>query len=368
MPTPRRDIPPLASDLEDLTIESQLSKNSEITRQIWGLMATIRTMDWNNQPSSLETSLLWILPLDDSTQSSIFVADYLFDQWRISLLHHLPKSPSAFPCPIHTCSINSEPMASLNLVTSSNKTDAARINGGVRKLKIKKLVNVAEAQASQFAITMEGRVLNPDLQADKVNGLIGFMPAELARGDVNRHWCGPRHSPGGEPGRNKVRVTLSCEKALLFAMELEYDDEVLVVTIKYEKLKGFCGICHKMTHDDNHCPRRVVKPIQDRIVNGRSDWDRNDHRDENKDRQNRRYGDDIFNKNFNDFKGESSQTHEGRRAETPRNCPLQRQLPPEFTAAAEKRETRDWLKMTFQSTETKVMAPGERELWDDGDG
>ncbi|CAN8320301.1 unnamed protein product [Cochlearia groenlandica] len=44
------------------------------------------------------------------------------------------------------------------------------------------------------------------------------------------------------------------------------------------------------------------------------------------------------------------------------NRPLQRQLLPEFTATAEKRETREWVNSVFPSSTAKIMAPGEREL------
>ncbi|CAN8268454.1 unnamed protein product [Cochlearia groenlandica] len=124
-----------------------------------------------------------------------------------------------------------------------------------------------------------------------------------------------------------------------------------------------------MTHDDNSCPLRVVKPGQDR-VNRRTDWDR---RDGPKDRRNRRFGEERQNNPANRYNGNNSQVQEEQRVETQRDPPyqrkLQRQLLPEFMAAdaaeksaAENRETRDWVESSFRATERKVSAPGEREL------
>ncbi|CAN8307842.1 unnamed protein product [Cochlearia groenlandica] len=193
-------------------------------------------------------------------------------------------------------------MASLNMVTSSNPTTATLINGGARRLKMKRPVNVAEAQTSQFSRTMEGRVLIPYLKLtrwsakpkEEVLSTITFWVK--IDGLTLRNWHEDTLTDIGSDlgivqavnlAETKVRVTLGCDKPLVFAMELEYDDE------------------------DNHCPLRVVKPEQDIIANCRADWDRNDRRHGQKDCRNRRYGDDRINNQFNRFKGESSQAQEG---------------------------------------------------------
>ncbi|CAN8255072.1 unnamed protein product [Cochlearia groenlandica] len=115
-------------------------------------------------------------------------------------------------------------------------------------------------------------------------------------------------------------------------MELEYDDEIITVKLKYEKLHGFCHICHVMTHDDKECPLRVVRPEQERGFNRRPDWE--DRRD-GKDRRQRNQGEERNQGQLFRNRGESSFNQNHGRGENPPRQPLQRQLLPEFTATVE---------------------------------
>ncbi|CAN8272762.1 unnamed protein product [Cochlearia groenlandica] len=144
----------------------------------------------------------------------------------------------------------------------------------------------------------------------------------------------------------KVRVTFPCNKALDFAMELDYEEEVLSVKLKYEKLFGYCRICHMLTHADSSCPLRVTKPAQDREFQRRPDWD--DKRD-GRDRRFRNCGEDMRQMGQNRNKAGPSQVHNVERsAALPARPPLQRQLLPEFTTAIEKRiETKNWVVTAF---------------------
>ncbi|CAN8275366.1 unnamed protein product [Cochlearia groenlandica] len=61
-------------------------------------------------------------------------------------------------------------------MASSNAQSALVANGGVKRIKMKKPQAVAAAQLRQHALTMVGRVLNVELQEEKVKAFIAFMP------------------------------------------------------------------------------------------------------------------------------------------------------------------------------------------------
>ncbi|CAN8289996.1 unnamed protein product [Cochlearia groenlandica] len=284
--------------------------------------------------------------MTDITPPSSLRGDHIYPLWKNHPHHHIPINL------VVLCSLFISLSATSAMASSSSQSVAALFPGGARRLKMKRPENVDEAQSRQFAKTMEGRVLNPVLQADKVKGLVGFMPSEAVLSTISFwvkidglmlwNWHEDTLTDiGADLGivqavnfvETKVRITVDCDKPLVFAMELEYDDEG-----------------------------------QNRNANRRSDWDRNERRDGPKDRRNRRFGDERLNNQFNRFKGDISQVQEGQRVETQRDPPyqrkLQRQLLPEFTAAAEaeKRDTREWVERSFGEATRKVPAPGEREL------
>ncbi|CAN8289252.1 unnamed protein product [Cochlearia groenlandica] len=157
----------------------------------------------------------------------------------------------------------------------------------------------------------------------------------------------------------KVRVSLECDKPLVFSLELEFEDEVISVSLSYDKLKGVCGLCNMMTHAANCCPLRVAKPGQEREGNRRPDWDRNDRREGNQDRRNRRYEEDINKNQPRGYRGASYNVGGENRVETQNRPPLQRQLLPEFRSALEEKvskekrdsgirvSTKDWVVTAF---------------------
>ncbi|RID75875.1 hypothetical protein BRARA_B02891 [Brassica rapa] len=64
----------------------------------------------------------------------------------------------------------------------------------------------------------------------------------------------------------KMRVVLDSEKELCFETEVDfkggefYEEEEALVLLKYDKLFGFCKLCFKLCHDEDHCPMNPRSP------------------------------------------------------------------------------------------------------------
>ncbi|KAJ4885335.1 hypothetical protein Rs2_35428 [Raphanus sativus] len=73
----------------------------------------------------------------------------------------------------------------------------------------------------------------------------------------------------------RVRVELDGFKPLVFSMAIEFEEGVeIMVSLRYEKLFGFCKECFCMTHDQSRCPKLQEevksgdKEIQGKTENG----------------------------------------------------------------------------------------------------
>ncbi|CAN8258041.1 unnamed protein product [Cochlearia groenlandica] len=134
-------------------------------------------------------------------------------------------------------------------------------------------------------------MLNIEAQEGKVKALLEFMPTvwECA-GRVHGYDLGQSIGVVEDVclAETKVRVTFPCDNPLDFTMELEYEERVLSVKLKYEKLNEFSNN-HGLTHDATLCQQRVIRPEPERVYNRRSDWD--DRRD-GKDRRFRNNGEE----------------------------------------------------------------------------
>lgn len=66
----------------------------------------------------------------------------------------------------------------------------------------------------------------------------------------------------------KMRVVLDSEKELCFETEVDfkggefYEEEEALVLLKYDKLFGFCKLCFKLCHDEDHCPLNPRSPTK----------------------------------------------------------------------------------------------------------
>ncbi|XP_018480034.2 uncharacterized protein LOC108851113 [Raphanus sativus] len=66
----------------------------------------------------------------------------------------------------------------------------------------------------------------------------------------------------------RVRVELDGFKPLVFSMAIEFEEGVeIMVSLRYEKLFGFCKECFSMTHDQTRCPtmKKEVTLVEDEI-------------------------------------------------------------------------------------------------------
>lgn len=66
----------------------------------------------------------------------------------------------------------------------------------------------------------------------------------------------------------RVRVELDGFKPLVFSMAIEFEEGVeIMVSLRYEKLFGFCKECFSMTHDQTRCPtmKKEVALVEDEI-------------------------------------------------------------------------------------------------------
>ncbi|VVB15785.1 unnamed protein product [Arabis nemorensis] len=57
----------------------------------------------------------------------------------------------------------------------------------------------------------------------------------------------------------RFRVMLNCEAPLLFRMESRSDTgKIFWISFDYLKLKNYCNLCLRMSHDAKSCPDQVV--------------------------------------------------------------------------------------------------------------
>ncbi|CAN8272603.1 unnamed protein product [Cochlearia groenlandica] len=268
-------------------------------------------MGWIILSLSRLASFLNRLKFDLRITYTEWKGDAQLKQWSLALVEYINRT------------IRKSTQSHLNFTNLYSQTNLGSLMAalaltnkvnGVRRIKMRFRQDAAEAQMRQHAMTMVGRVLNVQSQEDVVE--------EVCLAET------------------KVRVSLPCDKSLDFVMELEYEEEVISVKLKYEKLHGFCRICHKMTHDDNGCPLRVTRPEQDRGFNKRPNWE--DRRD-GRDRRHRNQADERNQPKQFRNRGESSNLQNGGRGANLARQPLQRQLLPEFTTVFEAREQREKL-------------------------
>lgn len=60
----------------------------------------------------------------------------------------------------------------------------------------------------------------------------------------------------------RVQVTLDGLKPLCFETEIEFDNgEETTVSLRYERLHGFCKVCFSLCHEDSFCPQSTSAPI-----------------------------------------------------------------------------------------------------------
>lgn len=66
----------------------------------------------------------------------------------------------------------------------------------------------------------------------------------------------------------KIRVVLGGFKELCFETTVDftggefYEGEEVPVSLKYEKLFGYCKTCNSLCHDEDHCPLSSKSPVE----------------------------------------------------------------------------------------------------------
>ncbi|KAG2269903.1 hypothetical protein Bca52824_064458 [Brassica carinata] len=96
-----------------------------------------------------------------------------------------------------------------------------------------------------YDMTLVGRCMNPE--AHKVDALLVMLP---------KFW----------KVEERMRVVLDSTKELCFETEVDfkggefYEEEEVLVLLKYDKLFGFCKRCFNLCHDEDHCPLNPRSP------------------------------------------------------------------------------------------------------------
>ncbi|KAL0711813.1 hypothetical protein Bca4012_018791 [Brassica carinata] len=104
-----------------------------------------------------------------------------------------------------------------------------------------------------YSRTLIGRCMNPDEQV--VKSLLMMLPKIWMTTDVDLD-------------HGKIRVVLDGFKELCFETTVDftggefYDGEEVVVSLKYEKLFGFCKTCFSLCHHEDLCPLSTKSPAK----------------------------------------------------------------------------------------------------------
>ncbi|KAL0814834.1 hypothetical protein Bca101_071277 [Brassica carinata] len=106
-----------------------------------------------------------------------------------------------------------------------------------------------------YDMTLVGRCMNPE--AHKVDALLVMLP---------KFWKVEERTTDVDLDFGKMRVVLDSTKELCFETEVDfkggefYEEEEVLVLLKYDKLFGFCKRCFNLCHDEDHCPLNPRSP------------------------------------------------------------------------------------------------------------